>query len=168
MEKEKREEDKKEVKQVIDAILKLPKAGVSIEAEEESKIRPFSELDPTELQEILKATVVEEKETPSKTKVIAPTSIEDPTDDESSDSDSETESESEESTDDEAIAIPEGKKKQDEMLLDSFAKLYSHFDEDDVEMCNDILGLLDILKKRDALQRLNIYTSNPVSNKRYI
>ena len=70
---------------------------------------------------------------------------------ESEDSESESEdseSELEKSTD---ITVPETKKGQDKILLDTFAKLYSHFDEDDVELCNDILNLLDVLKGRGCV-----------------
>ena len=49
------------------------------------------------------------------------------------------------------IDVPEGKKEQDSMLIDSFQKLYSHFDEDDVELCNDILNLLKELKTRGCV-----------------
>ena len=37
------------------------------------------------------------------------------------------------------------------MLIDYFQKLYTHFDEDDVELCNDILNLLEALKTRGCV-----------------
>ena len=37
------------------------------------------------------------------------------------------------------------------MLIDLFQKLYSHFDEDDIELCNDILNLLEELKTRGCI-----------------
>ena len=49
------------------------------------------------------------------------------------------------------IKMPKGKKDQDSKLIDSFQKLYSHFDEDDVELCNDILNLLEELKTRGCI-----------------
>ena len=49
------------------------------------------------------------------------------------------------------IKRPKGKKDQDSKLIDSFQKLYSHFDEDDVELCNDILNLLEELKTRGCI-----------------
>ena len=49
------------------------------------------------------------------------------------------------------IEIPEGKKEQDSMLVDYFQKFYSKFDEDDVELCNDILNLLKELKTRGCV-----------------
>ena len=67
------------------------------------------------------------------------------TDDES---DSDPEDSNTEESESENIEVPEDTKKQDSMLIDVFTKLYSHFDEDDVEMCNDILRLLDVLKAR--------------------
>ena len=36
-------------------------------------------------------------------------------------------------------------------LIDIFQKLYSHFDEDDIEFCNDILRLLEELKTRKCI-----------------
>ena len=49
------------------------------------------------------------------------------------------------------IELPEDEKKQDKILMDVFTKFSSHFDEDDVEMCNDILRLLDALKTRGCV-----------------
>lgn len=43
------------------------------------------------------------------------------------------------------------KKKQNSLLTDVFIKLYSDFDENDVELCNDILTLLDQLKTRGCV-----------------
>ena len=37
------------------------------------------------------------------------------------------------------------------MLYDAFVKLYSNFDENDVELCNDILELLNVLKQRGCV-----------------
>ena len=51
------------------------------------------------------------------------------------------------------IKRPKGKKDQDSKLIDSFQKLYSHFDEDDVELCNDILNLLEALKTRGCVTK---------------
>ena len=36
-------------------------------------------------------------------------------------------------------------------MTDAFIKLYSNFDEDDLEMSNDILRLLDALKTRGCV-----------------
>ena len=47
--------------------------------------------------------------------------------------------------------LPKDKKKQDSQLTDVFNKLYSNFDENDVEMRNDILTLLDALKARGCV-----------------
>ena len=49
------------------------------------------------------------------------------------------------------IKMPKGKKDQDSKLIDYFQKLYAHFDEDDVELCNDILNLLEELKTRGCI-----------------
>ena len=47
--------------------------------------------------------------------------------------------------------LSKDKKKQDSLLTDVFNKLYSNFDENDVEMRNDILTLLDALKARGCV-----------------
>ena len=47
--------------------------------------------------------------------------------------------------------LPRDKKKQDSLLTDFFNKLYLNFDENDVEMRNDILKLLDALKTRGCV-----------------
>ena len=51
----------------------------------------------------------------------------------------------------EDIKWPEDIKKQDSMLIDAFTKLYSHFDEDDVEMRDNILLILNALKTRGCI-----------------
>jgi len=65
----------------------------------------------------------------------------------SDESDSDTEDSGSEN-----IEVPNDKKGQDSMLIDAFQKLYSHFDEDDLEMYNDILHLLDALKARGCVR----------------
>ena len=61
---------------------------------------------------------------------------------------SDSDSESSNDSDSESEKRPKDKKKQDSQLADVFNKIYSCFDEDDVEMRNDILQLLDALKTR--------------------
>ena len=41
--------------------------------------------------------------------------------------------------------------KKDSELIDLFQKLYSHFDEDDIELCEDILNLLAELRERKCV-----------------
>ena len=41
--------------------------------------------------------------------------------------------------------------KKDSELIDLFHKLYSHFDEDDIELCEDILNLLAELRERKCV-----------------
>ena len=57
----------------------------------------------------------------------------------------------EESDSDTKDSMPKGEKDQDSKLIDSFQKLYSHFDEDDIELYNDILNLLEELKTRGCI-----------------
>ena len=71
------------------------------------------------------------------------------TDDES-DSNSEASDNGSENVE-EDIEWPKDIKKQNSMLIDAFAKLYSHFDEDDVEMRKNILLILDALKTRKCI-----------------
>ena len=42
--------------------------------------------------------------------------------------------------------MPKGEKDQDSKLIDYFQKLYAHFEEDNLELCNDKLNLLKELK----------------------
>ena len=64
--------------------------------------------------------------------------------------------------------------KKDSELIDLFHKLYSHFDEDDIELCEDILNLLAELRERkcvtekeygsiksrlEKMKQLNLYES---------
>ena len=49
--------------------------------------------------------------------------------------------------------LPKDKKEQDNLLTDAFKKLYSNFNEDDVEMGDDILKLLDVLKTRGCVTK---------------
>ena len=60
----------------------------------------------------------------------------------------EEDSDSEDSnrTDSGSEELPKDKEKQDSLLTDVLNKLYSNFDEDDIEMRNDILKLLEALK----------------------
>ncbi len=51
----------------------------------------------------------------------------------------------------ENIEVPKDKESQDSLLTDYFIKLYSNLDEDDVELCTDILQLLDELKRRGCV-----------------
>ncbi len=66
-----------------------------------------------------------------------------------------TESDTEESEDSDSesknIKMPKDKEGEDNLLTDYFLKLYSNFDEDDVEMVNDLLDILKELKKRGCL-----------------
>ena len=39
-------------------------------------------------------------------------------------------------------------------FIDYFQKLYAHFDEDDIESCNDILNMLGELKRRGCVTEL--------------
>ena len=57
----------------------------------------------------------------------------------------------EESDSDTEDSMSKGKKDQNSKLIDYFQKLYAHFDEDDVELCNDILNLLEELKTRGCI-----------------
>ena len=54
-----------------------------------------------------------------------------------------------ESSDDDGPIVLADKK--DSELIDLFQKLYSHFDEDDVELCNNILNLLTVLKEKGCV-----------------
>jgi len=66
---------------------------------------------------------------------------------------SESSSETDEDSDSESdVKDPIDKKKQDSLLTNVFKKLYSDFDENDIEMCNDILRLLDALKERGCIK----------------
>ena len=60
----------------------------------------------------------------------------------------EEDSDSEDSnrTDSGSEELPKDKEKQESLLTDVLNKLYSNFDEDDIEMRNDILKLLEALK----------------------
>ena len=75
----------------------------------------------------------------------SPENVDVSTDDESNTSDNEVLGLHEED-----IEWPKDIKKQNSMLIDAFAKLYSHFDED-VEMRKNILIILDALKTRKCI-----------------
>ena len=77
----------------------------------------------------------------------SPENVDVSTDDESNTSDNEVLG-LDENTEEE---WPKDIKKQNSMLIDAFAKLYSHFDEDDVEMRKNILLILDALKTRKCI-----------------
>ena len=77
-----------------------------------------------------------------------------------------------ENSDNELVMVPKDKK--DSEIIDLFQKLYSHFDEDDVELCNNILNLLTVLKEKgcvteqeyraiksrlEKMKQLNLYES---------
>ena len=75
---------------------------------------------------------------------------------ESSESESKESEESESETDVPVFVKPEPKDENeqevtDERLIESFKKLYSNFDEDDIEVYNDLLTLLDILKQKGCI-----------------
>ena len=56
------------------------------------------------------------------------------------------------SSDSESVKdVPLMKDINNSTLIDIFQKLYSHFDEDDIEFCNDILRLLEELKTRKCI-----------------
>ena len=54
-----------------------------------------------------------------------------------------------ENSDNELEMVPKDKK--DSELIDLFQKLYSHFDEDDIELCEDILNLLAVLREKGCV-----------------
>ena len=65
----------------------------------------------------------------------------------------EEDSDSEDSnrTDSGSEELPKDKEKQESLLTDVLNKLYSNFDEDDIEMRNDILKLLEALKMKGCV-----------------
>ena len=60
---------------------------------------------------------------------------------------SEEEESDDSNSESETVKIPE----EDSKLIDLFQKLYSNFDEDDIELCNDTLRLLEILKEKGCV-----------------
>ena len=130
-------EEKKGVKKVIDAILSVaPPKDVQDTSSSVAKIAKLS-AD----KKVRKVDAKDVQDVSPPVGKIAKLSAES---DESDSDDSDTEGV-------EDIKVPKDKENQDSLLIDAFHKLYSHFDEDDVEMCNDILQLLDALKVRGCV-----------------
>jgi hypothetical protein len=67
------------------------------------------------------------------------------------DSDSDSDSKNSNDSDSGSEKRSKDKKEQKSLLTDAFHKVYSSFDENDVEMRNDILKLLDALKTRGCV-----------------
>ncbi len=66
-------------------------------------------------------------------------------------SDSDTEDSEDSDSGSKNIKVPKDKEGEDNLLTDYFLKLYSNFDEDDIGMVNDLLQVMDELKKRGFL-----------------
>ena len=125
-------EDKKEVNKVIDAMFQSPKKDRSPPAPKKVKVSKIA----SKIDTILNgAKGVRNTSGGKKTKIIS-----DESDSDSNDSDSGSE------------RRPKDMKEQKSLLTDAFNKVYSSFDENDVEMRNDILKLLDALKARGCVK----------------
>ena len=121
-------EDKKEVNKVIDAMFQSPKKDRSPPAPKKVKVSKIA----SKIDKILNGEKgVRNTSGGKKTKIIS-----DESDSDSNDSDSGSE------------RRPKDTKS---LLTDVFNKVYSSFDENDVEMRNDILKLLDALKARGCV-----------------
>ena len=125
-------EDKKEVNKVIDAMFQSPKKDRSPPAPKKVKVSKIA----SKIDKILNGEKgVRNTSGGKKTKIIS-----DESDSDSNDSDSGSE------------RRPKDMKEQKSLLTDAFNKVYSSFDENDVEMRNDILKLLDALKARGCVK----------------
>ena len=123
-------EDKKEVNKVIDAMFQSPKKDRSPPAPKKVKVSKIA----SKIDKILNGEKgVRNTSGGKKTKIIS-----DESDSDSNDSDSGSE------------RRPKDTKS---LLTDVFNKVYSSFDENDVEMRNDILKLLDALKARGCVTK---------------
>ena len=126
-------EDKKEVNKVIDAMFQSPKKDRSPPAPKKVKVSKIA----SKIDKILNGEKgVRNTSGGKKTKIIS-----DESDSDSNDSDSGSE------------RRPKDMKEQKSLLTDAFNKVYSSFDENDVEMRNDILKLLDALKTRGCVTK---------------
>ena len=129
-------EDKKEANKVIDAIFQSPKKDRSPPVPKKVKVSKIA----SKIDTILNgAKGVRNTSGGKKTKIISDESDSDSKDSNDSDSGSEKR--------------PKDMKEQKSLLTNAFNKVYSSFDENDVEMRNDILKLLDALKTRGCVTK---------------
>ena len=159
-------EDKKEVNKVIDAMFQSPKKDRSPPAPKKVKVSKIA----SKIDTILNGEKgVRNTSGGKKTKIISDESDSDSEGSNDSNSDSkgmqntsvrkktkiisaESDSDSNDS-DSGSERRPKDMKEQKSLLTDAFNKVYSSFDENDVEMRNDILKLLDALKTRGCVTK---------------
>ena len=129
-------EDKKEANKVIDAIFQSPKKDRPPSVPKKVKVSKIA----SKIDTILNgAKGVRNTSGGKKTKIISDESDSDSKDSNDSDSGSEKR--------------PKDMKEQKSLLTNAFNKVYSSFDENDVEMRNDILKLLDAFKTRGCVTK---------------
>ena len=159
----------KEANKVIDAMFQSPKKDRSPPAPKKVKVSKIA----SKIDTILNGEKgVRNTSDGKKTKVISDESDSDSEGSNDSDSDSkgvrstsvgkktkiisaESDPDSEDSNDSDSGSEkrPKDMKEQKSLLTDAFNKVYSSFDENDVEMRNDIMKLLDALKTRGCVTK---------------
>ena len=162
-------EDKKEANKVIDAIFQSPKKDRSPPVPKKVKVSKIA----SKIDTILNgAKGVRNTSGGKKTKIISDESDSDSKDSNDSVSSSksvrnssvgkktkiisaESDSDSKDSNDSDSGSEkrPKDMKEQKSLLTNAFNKVYSSFDENDVEMRDDILKLLDALKTRGCVTK---------------